>query len=192
MVKIDDLVDKLVLNNMCKEEDKEIVNYGLTMGLEVGAMIITIIVLGLYYNLVVEGLLFFVSFSAIRTYTGGYHSQNGVNCYFSSSIIMIIFFLTIKFATLNFVKAASVSTLIVSVIIIVKLAPISTKNNPFDDGAKKYFRRRALINLFFESIFVFVLLVVGAEVYGFIITLAIFVASILVLVQRMVISSRYV
>ncbi len=35
MVKIDDLVDKLVLNNMCKEEDKEIVSYGLTMGLEV-------------------------------------------------------------------------------------------------------------------------------------------------------------
>ncbi len=182
MVKIDDLVDRLVLNNMCKEEDKEIVSYGLTMGLEVGAMIITIIILGLYFNLVVEGLLFFISFFAIHTYTGGYHSENGVECYFSSTIIMIIFYIAIKFLPIKLMSTIGMVLLIIAISVIIKLSPISTANNTLDNSTRNNFRIKVLINVFIESVLVFLLSILELHIYGFVIAVAIFISSILVLI----------
>lgn len=184
MIKIDDLVDKLVLNNMCKE-DKEIVGDGLTMGLEVGAMIITIIILGLYFNLVFEGLLFFISFSAIRTYAGEYHSENGIICCLSSSAIMLVFFKLIKFLSIEQMSTVVIVLLLTALAIILKFAPISTKNNPFDDSTKKYFRKKVIRNLFFESIIVFLLFGLILHRYEFVINTAILVSSILSEVPEM-------
>lgn len=186
---LEKLVDSMILNKMCKEEEKEIIVYGLTMGIEFIAMIITIIVLGLGFGLIFEGLVFFLSFYFIRSNAGGYHNKSGISCYFSSTTIILGFFLVIKFLQVELMSVIGVGLLIIAIPIILKLAPISTENNPFDDSAEKHFRKKVIINLLIESVLILALLVSGFNMYGFIIALGIFVSGILVLIQK-VLSSQ--
>ncbi len=185
---LEKLVDNLMVNNMCKEEDREILVYGLIMGIEFIAMTITIIALGMLFNLIIEGLIFFISFYFIRSNAGGYHNKRGITCYFSSSGIMFIFFMIIKFLLVELMSFIGMALLIISIPITLKFAPVSTVNNPFNDTIKEHFRKKVVRNLLIESSLVVVLLLSGVNMYGFIITLGIFVSSVLVLIQKFLFS----
>ncbi len=149
-------------------------------------MIITIIILGLYFNLVVEGLLFFISFFAIRTYAGGYHSKDGITCYFSSSAIMLMFFMAIKFLPMELLNMIVVVLSIMSTTTILKFEPISTENNPIDYKDVKYFNKKIFRNLFLEYILIFLLFLSGNIAYGIVISLGIILSCFLLILQLVI------
>ena len=63
--------DVMIEKEICKGEDREILIYGLTTGLQWLLNIATTIVLGLLFGMVIKSLIFLVSFSFLRTYAGG-------------------------------------------------------------------------------------------------------------------------
>lgn len=184
MKSIENFADLMIENSKCKETDKDIIIYGLTMAFEIFAMIITIIFFGSINGLVLEGLLFFVSFSAIRTYAGGYHCQSGKVCYIASSVIVLIFFTALKYIHVDYMVFGSIVILIITAPTILKLAPLSTKNNPLDDIAKIHFRKKVIVNLIVESIMICILLYSGFEYYAFVMSLGVLVSGVLLVVQK--------
>lgn len=184
MKKIENFATLMVENNKCEEEDKEIVIYGLKMAIEIILMIITIVALGLIFGLVIEGLLFFLSFSLIRTYAGGYHCESAKVCYIASSCVVLSFFMILKFMNVDYMFLVSSIMVIVSSIAIFKYAPISTKNNPLDNEAKDHFRKKAITNLIIECAIISILLFNNFEYYAFIMSLGVFISGVLVLVQK--------
>lgn len=76
------IADILIKNGVAEIEYKEIIVYGLTFGIELILNILTTIILGFMFGMVIESLIFLISFSLIRTYAGGYHSQSALKCYF--------------------------------------------------------------------------------------------------------------
>lgn len=184
MKKLENFANLMIENNKCKEKEKEIIIYGLQMAMETMLMIITIVVLGFIFGLTKEVLLFFLSFSLIRTYAGGYHLESATACYIASSLVVLTFFMLLKFMNVDYMFLASSMMVIVSSIALFKYAPISTKNNPLDNDAKVHFRKKVIINLIIECIIISILLFNNFEYYAFIMSLGVFISGILVTVQK--------
>lgn len=188
MKALENIVDSLVLNDKCAENDKELVLYGLTMGIEMIIFISTITVLGIAFNLLFQGLIFFVSFTLIRTYAGGYHCNSGKKCYVSSCIIVLIFFIVLKYLSYTIMLEISILLLLLSIIIILRFAPVNSNTNLLDDTTKAYFERIMIRNLSIESLLIGFLIVFNQINYVFVISLAIFTSGILILVQQIIIN----
>lgn len=97
------IADGMVNKEIIKAEDKEIVAHGLKAGVQLLFNILTTIMMGLVFGLAFESLIFLISFSFIRTYTGGYHCKKAINCYFFSSGIVIMVLTVAKFTPTRFI-----------------------------------------------------------------------------------------
>lgn len=82
---------------LCKDEGQkdnfDLYEYAVYIILASALHIATIIVLGLFFNLLVESLVFYFSFIAIRKFAGGYHAKTPSRCYLFpviSSIILLL------------------------------------------------------------------------------------------------------
>lgn len=182
---LENFVEKMVELDQCKKEDQDLIIYGLTMGREIVVNFITLILMGLSSNSIVEGIVFYISFSAIRTYAGGYHCKKGMNCYIFSSFIMVLFYAILKLMPFEYMGAATVGVLLVSVPVLVRYAPIATNRNLLEGVERRYFRKKIIINLIIEVILTCLLFVIGWLSYAFVVSLGIFVSGILVVIKIM-------
>lgn len=78
---------------LCKDEGQkdnfDLYEYAVYIILASALHIATIIVLGLFFNLLVESLVFYFSFIAIRKFAGGYHAKTPTRCYIISIITWV-------------------------------------------------------------------------------------------------------
>ena len=136
--KLAKLADVLIEKNISKIEDREIIIYGLSTGMELVLNTATTIVLGLVFGMVLESIIFSLSFSAIRIYAGGYHCQKAINCYFFSSGIVILVLAIVKFTPSKYILKISIFILLISVPVILKLAPVETPTKLLDEMEKVF------------------------------------------------------
>ncbi len=183
---VEKFVDVLLINGIGKKEDKEIIVFGLMSGIKLILNILTTILLGLIFGLVIESLLFLISFSFIRTYTGGYHAKSAINCYLFSSVVVVLVLIAIKFTPAQYVFIASILILLISVPILLKFAPVEARTKPLDEIERKYFRKKGIINLSIECILIFIMFILRFNKLGYIVSLGILVSAILVFMEKFI------
>ena len=183
---IEKFADVIVENKLSKTQDKEIIIYGLTTGLELLFNIFTTIILGFVFGLVLESLVFLISFSLIRTYAGGYHCIKAVNCYLFSSTIVILVLSIVKFTPNEYIFTISIVSLLFSIPILLKFMPVDTKTKSLDDEEKKYFRKKAVVNLIVETCIIVVSFYFKQYNWGYIFCLSIIVAAFLVIFEKII------
>ena len=85
---------------LCKDEGQkdnfDLYEYAVYIILASAFHIITIIALGLCFNLLVESLVFYLSFIVIRKFAGGYHAKTPTRCYIISIITIVLMLCIIK------------------------------------------------------------------------------------------------
>lgn len=175
------LVDMFIEKEICKNEDKEIIIHGLTSGIELIFNILTTIILGFIFGLVIESLVFLISFSFIRTYSGGYHCKSAINCYLFSSMVVVLVLFIVKSTNIEYILIISMIMLLISIPIIFKFAPVETATKPLDDIERKYFRNKVILHLYIELIVLIILLLFKLYILEYIIYLGIMVSAILIL-----------
>lgn len=180
---MDKLADGLVERGITKSEDKSIIAYGLSAGIELLLGIITTIILGLIFGLILESLVFLVAFSFIRTYAGGYHCQKAINCYLISSGTVALLLTIVKTTPKENMISLSVAMLIVAIPILLKLAPIETPSKPLDQDEKIYYNKKMTRYLAIECLLACILYLFQFNNFAFIICLGIMVSSGLVLLE---------
>ncbi|ONI43435.1 hypothetical protein AN641_10175 [Candidatus Epulonipiscioides gigas] len=181
--KLEKLVNELVANGHCKSEDKEIVIYGLSTAIELTFNIITMLVLGALFDLLLETVIFLVSFSLIRIYAGGYHCQKSINCYFFSTALFLLILTILKFTSVNYIFIISIVLICISVPIILKFAPVETPTKLLDNDEIKYFRKKTVFNLIAELIVVSILFFYNLYYFSYIICLGITLSSITIIIE---------
>lgn len=139
------IIDYMLNNNIISEQDKEIYLFGLISMLRTVLNIMTLISIGILFGMLVECIVFVIFIILLRTYSGGFHSDNPTICYFISVIIVILTLLNIKFETLN--VYSSIILLAVSLVLILKYAPVGHKNKPLEEIEIKVYRRRLLATI---------------------------------------------
>ncbi len=181
---IDEVADVLATSLTETQKDKEILVFGLTTALEQVLSIIITLVLGFVLGIVFESLLFFIAFSFIRRYAGGYHCEKVVNCYISSIIVIVFALLIIRFTPSEISKIMSIVLLLITTPILLKFSPMSTKCRSIEEVEWKYYRKKTIINLIIEIIVISLLLLVNLRSFAFSICLGFFLTGISVLLQK--------
>lgn len=178
------LADVLIKNDMTKAEDKDVIVYGLSTGIELAFNIITTIVLGVMFGLVLESLIFLGSFSFIRTYAGGYHCEKAINCYLMSSGIVVLVLAIVKYTPKDYIFILSIVLLAVSIPLLVKLAPIEASNKPLVEEELTYFRKKTIVHLCIEAVLILGLFVLSLYKFAFLVCLGLGVSGGLIIMQR--------
>lgn len=144
----DKIVNRMITGKIIPAEDKDLYGYGLHQGLIILANIITMVVIGIFFNMVIEGILFTASYAPLRSYAGGYHAKTPIRCYFISIVMIVAILCMIKFLAWN--APIVVIVTIISTAIIAILAPIEDKNKPLDKLEKSVYKKRTRIILAIE------------------------------------------
>lgn len=177
------LADKLMENETNPNIDRDIIIYGLSSAIEQGISLLTAIIIALGFGLLIETVVFIVSFSLIRMYAGGYHCKKAINCYLVSSGIIICVLATVKYIPEQYMFMTSIVTLVVSDALILKLAPIETPTKPLDEIELQYYRKKLIKNLIIENLVIFILFIMHLNTFVFIISLGIFVSSMMLVME---------
>lgn len=178
------IADAMVNREIIKEEDKEIVAHGLKVGVQLLSNILTTVIIGLVFGLVLESLIFLISFSCIRTYAGGYHCKKEISCYFFSSGIVIAVLAAAKFTPTRYIPVITITMLLISLSILLKFAPVETATKPLDEVEKRVFRKKTIIHLMIECAVIVILFRLCLHTFCYIICLGISMSGLLVFIGQ--------
>ena len=126
-------IEFFVLNDIIKNEDKEIYKYALNIILSSLIHIATVMILGLCFNLLIESLVFYFAYIVIRKFAGGYHANTQLRCFLASVISTLLILGLMKWVLLfdNIIIDFLIEVLgLVCTIIIGFLSPSDTDAKP--------------------------------------------------------------
>lgn len=116
--------------------------YSLLFGL---LPIFIVVILGLAFGMLREGLLMITPFMLIRKFSGGYHLQKPRTCFFVSTLLIVSVCGLMK-ANLQIENQIPLSgVVILSCITLCILSPIDSDSRKLNNSEKKVFRRVAQI-----------------------------------------------
>ena len=136
------LVGYMLRNKVISEDDKEIYLFGLVLMLRVLLNTVTLILIGLWFNMLAVSAIFVCFSLFIRSYSGGFHSDNPVICYLISTSSIILLLISIKLQIWNVYISGIL--VILSTVIFLIYAPVGHKNKILEDIESKIYRRRLL------------------------------------------------
>ena len=175
------IVKNLKQNGVLEEKDETIVQYGLNGLLSTLFSIVTIILIGLYFNCLTESIIFTVTFFFLRIYAGGYHASTPLKCYGMSIVISIAIFYLIH----NVKLEAWIIThiFIFSSIIVLLLSPVDTANKPLDKEEFKTYKLKTFKIIGIYILIYSISLIIGIHPYSWSICMATFSVTLLQILE---------
>ncbi len=142
---LDAIMEKLLSSGYAKEEDAEIVRYGLELTimttLTTAFMIITAILMKSFIAVIV----FLALYMPMRNCCGGYHSASRLGCFMISVAMLAAVIAASKLIHDPERLYVSAALLISGIVVILLAAPTETPTKPFDDTERRVFRKRSLM-----------------------------------------------
>ena len=176
------LTDYFVINEIIKDEDRDIYYYGLRQGFLILINSMTIIVIGLLSNMLWQTTLFLCTYIPLRIYGGGYHAKTEARCYLVSLIMIIVVLLAIKLIPLNVFVVLSFLGL--GSLFIWILAPIEDANKPLDSFEKKIYRNRTRTILVLEIGITLLAILLNHNELAFVISNSVLVLSFMLILRK--------
>jgi accessory gene regulator B len=124
-------------------EDKALYEYGIRMGILLVINVATALLIGLILGMLLQCAVFLIAFSPIRSYSGGYHARSPLACYLLS--IPLIAALLFVIRLVPWAGSVLIPVLLVSIFVIILLAPVADPNKPLSAGEIVVYRRKARI-----------------------------------------------
>lgn len=141
---------KLISSGMISETDADVYMYGFFQLAMMLLNIVTTLLLGVLFQLLIPCILLNLSYIPLRMNAGGHHASSPMKCYINSTIMIAALLAVIKWVTIH--PAVSAVLLILSGIVIWILAPVEAENNPWNDIEKLTYRKRTRVILVIEAI----------------------------------------
>lgn len=155
------IAQSLADSGKVEREDLALCQYGVKQIFTILLNLLTTIVIGCLFGMVLESILFTVSYIPLRSYAGGFHAKTSVRCYVYSIVMIMAVLVILRFfpeQTLYYDVA-----FLTAGILLLAFAPVEDQNKPLDDLEKKVYRRRTIAIWMIESILIIVLYVLGLK-----------------------------
>lgn len=183
--KLSETIAFFLLNKQCfKKEELDVYVYGVELVLSSAIGILLILALSLVFSMFWEGLLFLLAFTALRSYTGGYHCYTYLKCnilYIGTFLISVLFYRWLApYAPAMW--SVTVPSLLLSGCIIIKCAPVEHKNKPLSAAQKKSCRKKAIAVYAGAAVTAVTLLLTGVR-QGFMLPLVLDIVSVAMLCE---------
>ena len=170
------IADFLLSKNCFEKDNLNIYVYGteLVISSLIGAVLI--FTLSFITNNLLTGLLFYISFNTLRSYTGGLHCNTYLKCNITFVCVFFIC-LTAEYITNDYMLSAMTA---VTLMMILVLAPVENPNKPIEEKDKKKFKLISLLIYVLHITAYFVLK--HLEIDADIIIITDFISSILMII----------
>ncbi|NMM64453.1 accessory gene regulator B family protein [Clostridium sp. P21] len=151
------------------DEDKEqIIVYGAINLLQTMLAILWVIIAGLFLGVLYEALLFSITVSILRKYSGGAHASSPCHCIIIGTILAVAsgIFIDKIFFKINMLTAILISIACISFafIIVAKNAPVDSVKKPITNiQLKKQLKKKSIIVLFIFSLIITILCVLSTK-----------------------------
>jgi accessory gene regulator B len=139
---LDEFVEILINNDIIDNEEKCIYEYGLKQGVLMLINLVTIIIVGIFFSMIIESVVFTFAYIPLRTYAGGYHAKNQLLCYFFSIGMIIVALLGIKI--INLFSIVSGVIIMISFISIYIFSPVEDHNKLLSEKEKVIYRKKSI------------------------------------------------
>lgn len=142
------LADYVIRKGVVDEEERNIYKYGFVIAIEMGCFVIFCLAISLYFDMFIEGILFFVVFAPLRSYAGGMHLEKYHSCFILSDMTFS--------GVLWMVRHIQVPIVVSFIILLVLemnvyiLYPVENINRRVDKEENQYFKRRLKVFLFMD------------------------------------------
>ncbi len=153
------IISAIIKNSNVQDENIVVLEYGLSKILMFLEDAVFTLVLGCLLGVVVESVIFQITFILLRMCAGGFHFESKRKCQIFSALVTVVSLLGIRFFPGIF-NASVVSALFAGAIIIA-LAPVEAANKPLSDAERNIYHKRAVIITITAS-----LIVIVARIFG--------------------------
>lgn len=146
----------MLIEHISEEERSEFVKYGMERGKTILMSIMVVLMLGYIFGILWQSIIFYISFSSLRRYAGGFHAESQGKCYVISLVTLIISLFCMKLANWSIGVNIFVQAICLALIFI--LAPVENQNRKLDDIEKKQYENKTRINaivIFFICCFLY-------------------------------------
>lgn len=141
------IVKNFIHSGHIEKNELELYEYGVFILLSNILFISITALLGLVFGLLPQSLIFFVVFTIIRQYAGGYHASTELRCEFLTTLGILASIVIMSLITSEFYFIVLVIiTFILSVFIFI-FAPIDTDEKVLDETELKVFCKRTKVVL---------------------------------------------
>ena len=145
-------------NGIIKQEDTEVYEYSLEILFSTVLNFIAVAVIAVFAQKSLLTLFYLLGFIPLRLIAGGYHADTHFRCFLVLIGTYSVFLFMVTFIPSLFVMPAAITAVIVSVILILVLAPVEDKNKPVSAEDKKKFKLKSRIAVFVYSAVILLLL----------------------------------
>lgn len=149
------LAKHLYKTSIITESDMELYAYGFFVLISRILFLIISVIFGMIFNIIIESILFYFLFCCIRSYAGGIHAPSELLCTIFTTISLFFSVLGIKLMLNYGDQRIAFVVYFISLIIIIILSPLDTKEKPLNSNEKKCFKVKTyavLIVIIFISI----------------------------------------
>lgn len=179
------LTQAAILNHVIDSDEKELYMYAYQA---MFARLLgwgTLLLLGVVFQCIPGTLAFFIMFFPLRIYAGGYHARDYGRCYLASTLVFGILIIGSKIIAFYVNPLAILVSLMISLVMILMLAPLGDQNKPLSDSEQKKYGRIAKAIAVAEVIAVIAMMVmkIRQEIVLFS-TFAIFLEALLLFFPR--------
>ncbi len=143
------IVTRLIEHHMLKEEDYELYLYGFRQLSVIACHLAAYLAIAFFYQKVGLLIVFLAAFIPLRSYAGGYHATSQASCFLVSAATVFGIITLMKFEVISPIGYMVMAGF--SYFSIVWLAPRESKNKPYEEGDKAFFRKRTLWLLHVET-----------------------------------------
>ena len=182
------ITKKLVDINIIEAADSELYEYGFWQGGVLFFNFLTVVVLGILFNMLLESMVFLVFYGALRTIAGGYHARTQNACYILSVLLMVFVLVILKTIPFNIIFCSILTVLSISVIFI--LAPVQDENKPLDEVEKKVFKKLSRVISLLYGFIIFLLFLFNKNQLAYCIVISLFTLTIMLILGKIRNKSR--
>jgi accessory gene regulator B len=136
------LTNRLIETGIINTDELEIYRFGLETLMMKLCHLASYLLLGIFFDKLLELLLFIAAFIPLREYAGGYHAKTPLRCYLVSCLT-VISLLFLLHATPSQVMNYSIILAFLASTILFFVVPVESANKPLDESEKTYYRSKA-------------------------------------------------
>ena len=182
------ITKKLVDINVIEEADSELYEYGFWQGGVLIFNFLTVVLLGILFNMLLESIIFLIFYGVLRTIAGGYHARTQNTCYILSIMLMIVVLIMLKTFPWNIILCCILTVLSISVIFI--LAPVQDENKLLDEIEKKFFKKLSRIISLLYGFIIFLLFLFNKNELAYCVVISLFTLTIMLVLGKIRNKSR--
>lgn len=175
------VTDFLLRQGIIKDEEKDIYVYGTELIISSIINLSICLFISILFKDFVNGLIFFISFSSLRRFTGGFHSKSFLRCNIIFAIIVVMTLLfNMFFSNIFDYVIVTVILIIFSLLSIVLFSPVYNDNKKLTEYERRLFLIKSVV-VYLTHILVYFLLFIGIGLKLNIIIVSDFIVAVMII-----------